>query len=47
MRELAAPLEKLRDYARGDLAFFLEHLSRSVFEAGINSRVVNANQRGR
>ena len=42
VRELAAPFEKLRDYAPGDPAFFLEHLSRSVFEAGINSRVVEA-----
>jgi 8-hydroxy-5-deazaflavin:NADPH oxidoreductase len=39
-RELAAPFEKLRDHAPDDPAFFLEHLSRSVFEAGINSRVV-------
>src|SRR4029077_15993780 len=39
-RELAAPFEKLRDHAPDDPAFFLEHLSRSVFEAGINWRVV-------
>jgi predicted dinucleotide-binding enzyme/3-methyladenine DNA glycosylase Tag len=39
-RELAAPFEKLRDHAPDDPAFFLEHLSRSVFEAGINRRVV-------
>jgi 8-hydroxy-5-deazaflavin:NADPH oxidoreductase len=41
-RELAAPYEKLRDHAPNDPAFFLEHLSRSVFEAGINRRVVEA-----
>ena len=41
-RELAAPFEKLRDHAPDDPAFFLEHLSRSVFEAGINRRVVEA-----
>jgi hypothetical protein len=40
MRELAAPFEKLRDHAPDDPAFLLEHLSRSVFEAGINRRVV-------
>jgi 8-hydroxy-5-deazaflavin:NADPH oxidoreductase len=40
VRELAAPFEKLRDRAPEDPAFFLEHLSRSVFEAGINWRVV-------
>jgi 8-hydroxy-5-deazaflavin:NADPH oxidoreductase len=39
-RELAAPYEKLRDHAPDDPAFFLEHLSRSVFEAGISWRVV-------
>jgi predicted dinucleotide-binding enzyme/3-methyladenine DNA glycosylase Tag len=39
-RELAAPFEKLRDRAPDDPAFFLEHLTRSVFEAGINRRVV-------
>jgi 8-hydroxy-5-deazaflavin:NADPH oxidoreductase len=39
-RELAAPFEKLRDQAPDDPAFFLEHLTRSVFEAGINRRVV-------
>ena len=42
VRELAAPFGKLRDHAPDDPAFFLEHLSRSVFEAGINSRVVEA-----
>jgi 3-methyladenine DNA glycosylase Tag len=36
------PLEKLRDHAPDDPAFFLEHLSRSVFEAGISWRVVEA-----
>jgi 3-methyladenine DNA glycosylase Tag len=41
-RELAAPFEKYLDHAPDDPAFFLEHLSRSVFEAGINSRVVEA-----
>jgi 8-hydroxy-5-deazaflavin:NADPH oxidoreductase len=41
-RELAAPFEKLRDHAPDDPAFFLEHLSRSVFEAGISWRVVEA-----
>ena len=40
VRELTAPFEKLRDHAPDDPAFFLEHLSRSVFEAGINWRVV-------
>jgi 8-hydroxy-5-deazaflavin:NADPH oxidoreductase len=40
VRELAAPFEKLRDHAPDDPAFFLEHLSRSVFEAGISGRVV-------
>ena len=40
VRELAAPFEKLRDHAPDDPAFFLEHLTRSVFEAGINRRVV-------
>ena len=42
LRELAAPFEKLRDHAPDDPAFFLEHLSRSVFEAGISWRVVEA-----
>ena len=41
-RELAAPFEKYLNHAPDDPAFFLEHLSRSVFEAGINSRVVEA-----
>ncbi len=39
-RELAAPFGKLRDHAPDDPAFFFEHLSRSVFEAGISWRVV-------
>jgi predicted dinucleotide-binding enzyme/3-methyladenine DNA glycosylase Tag len=39
---LTAPFEKLRYHAPDDPAFFLEHLSRSVFEAGINWRVVEA-----
>jgi hypothetical protein len=42
VRELTAPFEKLRDHAPDDPAFFLEHLSRSVFEAGISWRVVAA-----
>jgi predicted dinucleotide-binding enzyme len=42
VRELAAPFEKLRDHAPDDPASFLEHLSRSVFEAGISWRVVEA-----
>jgi 8-hydroxy-5-deazaflavin:NADPH oxidoreductase len=42
VRELAAPFKKLRDHAPDDPAFFLEHLSHSVFEAGINRRVVEA-----
>jgi 8-hydroxy-5-deazaflavin:NADPH oxidoreductase len=37
---LTVPFEKLRDHAPDDPAFFLEHLSRSVFEAGISWRVV-------
>ena len=32
---LTAPFEKFRDRAPDDPAFFLEHLSRAVFEAGI------------
>jgi hypothetical protein len=32
---LTAPFEKFRDHAPDDRAFFLEHLSRAVFEAGI------------
>ena len=39
---LTAPFEKLRDHAPDDPVFFLEHLSRSVFEAGISWRVVEA-----
>ena len=39
---LTAPFEKLRDHAPDDPGFFLEHLSRSVFEAGISWRVVEA-----
>ena len=42
VRELAAPFERFRDHAPDDPAFFLEHLSRSVFEAGISWRVVEA-----
>jgi 8-hydroxy-5-deazaflavin:NADPH oxidoreductase len=42
VRALAAPFEKLRDHAPDEPAFFLEHLSRSVFEAGISWRVVEA-----
>src|SRR6201987_1299365 len=41
-RALATPFEKLRDHAPEDPAFFLEHLTRSVFEAGISWRVVGA-----
>ncbi len=41
-RELAAPFEKFRDHAPDDPAFFLGHLTRSVFEAGISWRVVEA-----
>jgi 8-hydroxy-5-deazaflavin:NADPH oxidoreductase len=43
---LTAPFEKLRDHAPDDPAFFLEHLSRSVFEAGISWRVVEAKWHG-
>ncbi len=32
---LTAPFEKFRDHAPDDPAFFLDHLSRAVFEAGI------------
>src|SRR6266566_2228246 len=32
---LTAPFEKFRDHAPDDPAFFLAHLSRAVFEAGI------------
>jgi 8-hydroxy-5-deazaflavin:NADPH oxidoreductase len=39
---LTAPYEKLRDHAPDDPAFFLEHLSRTVFAGGINWRVVDA-----
>jgi 8-hydroxy-5-deazaflavin:NADPH oxidoreductase len=42
VRALVAPFEKLRDHAPSNPAFFLEHLSRSVFEAGISWRVVEA-----
>ncbi len=38
---LTAPFEKFRDHAPDDPAFFLEHLTRSVFEAGISWRVVD------
>jgi 8-hydroxy-5-deazaflavin:NADPH oxidoreductase len=41
-RALATPFARLRDHAPDDPAFFLEHLSRSVFEAGISWRVVEA-----
>jgi 3-methyladenine DNA glycosylase Tag len=39
---LTVPFEKVRDHAPDDPAFFLEHLTRSVFEAGISWRVVEA-----
>ena len=39
---LTAPFEKLRDHAPDDPAFFLEHLSRAVFQAGMSWRVVCA-----
>jgi 3-methyladenine DNA glycosylase Tag len=39
---LAAPFEKLRDHAPDDPAFFFEHLSRAVFQAGLSWRVVSA-----
>ena len=42
VRALAAPFEKLRDHAPADPAFLPGHLSRSVFEAGISGRVVEA-----
>lgn len=42
VRALTAPFERFRDHAPEDPAFFLEHLSRSVFEAGISWRVVEA-----
>ena len=35
LTSLTAPFEKFRDHAPDDPAFFLEHLSRAVFEAGI------------
>jgi 8-hydroxy-5-deazaflavin:NADPH oxidoreductase len=38
---LTEPFEKFRDHAPDDPAFFLEHLTRSVFEAGISWRVVD------
>ena len=41
-RALATPFGRLRDHAPEDPAFFLEHLTRSVFEAGISWRVVEA-----
>src|ERR1700749_367361 len=46
VRELTVPFEKLRDHAPDDPAFFLEQLSRSVFEAGISWRVVEAKWEG-
>ena len=45
-RALAAPFEEFRDHAPDNPAFFLEHLSRSVFEAGISWRVVEAKWEG-
>jgi 8-hydroxy-5-deazaflavin:NADPH oxidoreductase len=39
---LTAPFEKLRDRAPDDPAFFFEHLSRAVFQAGMSWRVVSA-----
>ena len=39
---LAASFEKLRDHAPDDPAFFLEHLTRAVFQAGLSWRVVSA-----
>jgi 8-hydroxy-5-deazaflavin:NADPH oxidoreductase len=39
---LTAPFEKLRDYAPADPAFFFEHLTRAIFQAGISWRVVSA-----
>ena len=38
---LTAPFEKFRDHAPDDPAFFLEHLSLSVFEAGMGWQVVH------
>jgi 8-hydroxy-5-deazaflavin:NADPH oxidoreductase len=38
---LTVPFEKFRDHAPDDPAFFLDHLTRSVFEAGISWRVVD------
>lgn len=37
---LTAPFEKLRDHAPDDPAFFFDHLSRAVFQAGMSWRVV-------
>jgi predicted dinucleotide-binding enzyme/3-methyladenine DNA glycosylase Tag len=39
---LTAPFENLRDHAPDDPAFFFEHLSRAVFQAGISWQVVSA-----
>jgi 8-hydroxy-5-deazaflavin:NADPH oxidoreductase len=39
---LTAPFEKLRDHAPDDPAFFFDHLSRAVFQAGMSWRVVAA-----
>ena len=39
---LTAPFDKLRDHAPDDPAFFFEHLSRAVFQAGISWRVIAA-----
>jgi predicted dinucleotide-binding enzyme len=39
---LTVPFEKLRDHAPDDPAFFFEHLTQAVFQAGISWRVVAA-----
>jgi 8-hydroxy-5-deazaflavin:NADPH oxidoreductase len=39
---LTAPFDRLRDHAPDDPAFFFEHLSRAVFQAGISWRVIAA-----
>jgi len=39
---LTAPFEKFREHAPDDPAFFFEHLSRAVFQAGMSWRVVSA-----
>jgi predicted dinucleotide-binding enzyme len=43
---LTPPFEKLRDRAPDDPALFLEHLSRSVFEAGMSWKVVDGKWNG-